>query len=93
MKSKIKMRANGKRKPDVHVILCHVDSNTHRKAHPIARAAAVRALSGREMSAVDVWRAMAQFCCMFDADGRCDDALNYGVPCRMGTCPRLRGGA
>ena len=83
-----------KRKPDVHVILCHVDSNTHRKAHPIARAATVRALSGREMSARDVWRAMAPMCGWRGLWGRCNNlplAVNDGR-CHMGVCPRLRGG-
>ena len=80
-----------KRKPDVHVILCHVDSNTHRKAHPIARAAAVRALSGREMSARDVWEAMASACKWRGAWGHCGNlpfTVN-GVRCHMGICPRL----
>ena len=80
-------------KPEVHVMLCYVNAKTQWEAHPIARAAAARALSGREMSAVDVWRAVAPFCCMHDANWRCDAALNRGGRCHVGICPRLRGGA
>jgi len=80
--------------PSITVIVDDVEPHAvEMAAQTIAGDAAARALSGREMSAVDVWRAMAPFCCMHDANWRCDAALNRGGRCHMGTCPRLRGGA
>lgn len=57
----------------------------------IAADAAVHALSGRAMSARDVFERMRLFCCVHDVcDGRCDYKIPSGGPCDMAHCPRLR---
>ena len=79
--------------PSITVIVDDVEPHAvEMAAQTIAGDAAVRALSGREMSAVDVWETMRDAC-----RNRWMFGCNYGgwngVQCHMGTCPRLRGGA
>ena len=72
--------------PSITVIVDDVTPHSvEAAAQTIAGDAAARALSGREMSARQVWERMALVCGMRGSCGCC------GGPCHMGTCPRLRG--
>lgn len=63
--------------------------SVERAAWDIAQLAAVRALSGREMSARDVWERMRDGC---DKRESCECVSNMNVSwrCDMAHCPRLK---
>ena len=81
--------------PSITVIVDDVEPHAvEMAAQTIAGDAAARALSGREMSARQVWERMATDCWRridwSDGTVGCNTVAGDG-PCHMGVCPRLRG--
>jgi len=81
--------------PSITVIVDDVEPHAvEMAAQTIAGDAAARALSGREMSARQVWERMAPMCHESVSTGvqmcMCQ-SIDGPRPCHMGVCPQLRG--